>query len=121
MTIFLKFENAKKLGTMIDKKFHIEPERIGKDQEKYCTDWSLFTKTKDYKPFKRFLPEFPKEYYNGSADFEKQLCVEKALEQKKSKSEIVKKCHVSSEELKEFIEINRIIEELDDIEELIKN
>ncbi len=42
-------------------------------------------------------------------------------EQKKSKSEIVKKCHVSSEELKEFIEINRIIEELDDIEELIKN
>ena len=122
MVLFLNMENAKKLGTMIDEKFCIEPETIGEDQEKYCIDWSLFSKTKDYKPFQRYLPEFPKKYYaEGNSDYAKQLCVEAAIQQGKTTPEIVEECGVNSKDVEEYIEINRIIEKLDDIEELIKN
>ena len=122
MNFFLNMENAKKLGTMMNEKFHIEPETIGEDQEKYCIDWSLFTKTKDYKLFQRFLPEFPKKYYaEGNSDYAKQLCVEAAIQQGKTTPEIVEECGVNSKDIEEYIEINRIIEKLEDIAELIKN
>tara|TARA_Y100000590_G_scaffold380424_1_gene448774 strand:- start:1255 stop:1605 length:351 start_codon:yes stop_codon:yes gene_type:complete len=115
-------ENATKLGIMMNEKFHIEPGPIGEDQEKYCIDWSLFSKTKDYKPFQRFLPGFPAKYYvKGNSDYTKQLCVESAIQQGKTTPEIVEECGVNSKDIEEYIEINRIIEELDDIEELIKN
>ena len=138
MVLYLTYENAAKLFTMMDFVFHIEPprEEMDEDIEKYCTNFSLFNKTKDSEPFKRFLPEFPKLYYGKNWSGSKQECVEHSMKRKKWKeSEIVKECHVSSEELKEYIEINRIIEKLteragkipqewlarDVIQELIKN
>ena len=118
MTIFLKFENASKLGTMMNEKFHIEPET--EDME--CRNWFQFMEKNDAEPFKRFLPEDPKEYYaKGNPDYAKQLCVEAAIQQGKTTPEIVEECGVNSKDIEEYIEINRIIEELDDIEELIKN
>ena len=118
MTIFLKYENASKLGTMMNEKFHIEPETI----DMTCSDYFRFLETNDAEPFKRFLPEDPAKYYvKGNPDYAKQLCVEHSIQQGKTEPEIVKECGVSSKDIKEYIEINRIIEELEDIEELIKN
>ena len=99
---------------MMNKKFHIEPENI---DEMTCSDWFRFLETNDAEPFKRFLPEDPKEYYaKGNPDYAKQLCVEAAIQQGKTTSEIEKECDVNSKDIEEYIEINRIIEELDDIE-----
>ena len=118
MTIFLNMENASKLGIMMDEKFHIEPET----EDMKCRDWFRFMEKNDAEPFKRFLPEDPKEYYaKGNPDYAKQLCVEAAIQQGKTTPEIVEECGVNSKDIEEYIEINRIIEELDDIEELIKN
>ena len=119
MTLYLSFTNANKLFPMMNKKFHIEPENI---DEMTCSDYFRFMETNDAEPFKRFLPEDPAKYYaKGNPDYAKQLCVEHSIQQGKTEPEIVKECGVSSKDIKEYIEINRIIEELEDIEELIKN
>ena len=119
MVLYLSLVNASKLATMMNKKFHIEPENI---DEMACADWFRFMETNDGEPFKRFLPEYPAKYYvKGNPDYAKQWCVEHSIQQGKTEPVIVKECGVSSKDIKEYIEINRIIEELEDIEELIKN
>jgi len=113
-------ENAQKLGRMMDEKFNIE--KNPGDLDAGCINWKLFEESKDFEPFKRFLPKSLDTYYSKeNADYEKQLCVEHATQQGKTTSEIEKECGVNSEDVEEYIEINRIIEELEDIEELIKN
>ena len=118
MILYLSFTNANKLFPMMNEKFHIEPETI----DMTCSDYFRFLETNDAEPFKRFLPEDPAKYYaKGNPDYAKQLCVEAAIQQGKTIPEIVEECGVNSKDIEEYIEINRIIEELDDIEELIKN
>ena len=117
MVLYLSFTNAEKLFPMMNEKFHIEPETI----DMTCSDYFRFLETNDAEPFKRFLPEDPAKYYaKGNPDYAKQLCVEGILGLK-TEPEIVKECGVRSKDIKEYIEINRIIEELEDIEEMIKN
>ena len=120
MVFFLNMKNAQKLGRMMQDKFNIEKDPG--DLDKGCINWKLFEESEDFEPFKRFLPKsLPTYYAEGNADYEKQLCVEHSIEQGKTTQEIEEECDVNSKDIEEYVKINRIIEELDDIEELIKN
>ena len=135
--VFVDFYKSVVLLRMLNEKHEIglDAEKL----EKGCPAWDNYTKKKKFEPYKKLIPLRPDLYYKkGNADWEKTLDIISELEyidgiqfvyeddilrtQKyslpkgKKASDIAKKCGVSSQDVTNFIKINRIADKILDQE-----
>ena len=81
---FLVLEEAVKVIRALNRKYHIEP-----SDAKGCQNWVNFAKTKNFKPYKKYIPKRPDIYYKkGNVHYEKLL---KATEQNPKEMRLMKK------------------------------
>ena len=136
--VFVEFTKCIILIRLLKEKHKIDLD--AEKLEKGCPAWDNYTETKKFEPYKKLIPLRPDLYYKkGNAGWEKTLAIISELEcvdsgivyystdepqqtQKyslpkgKKASDIAKKCGVSSQDVTNFIKINRIADKILDEE-----
>ena len=65
--VFLVLNEAEKIIRALNRKYRIEP-----SDAKGCQNWVNFAKTKNFKPYKKYIPKRPDIYYKkGNVHYEK--------------------------------------------------
>ena len=135
--IFIDLAKCTGLLQILNKKY-----KLGLDGDKPgsgCPAWGKFTEKKKFEPYEKLIPASPPLYYKkGNADWEKtqeikkelkyvdgvkfwqdnelKLTLKYSLPKGKNASDIAKKCGVSSQDVTNFIKINRIADKILDEE-----
>ena len=136
--IFIDLAKCTGLLQILNKKY-----KLGLDGDKPgsgCPAWGKFTEKKKFEPYEKLIPASPPLYYKkGNPDYKKIICLTNELEyvdgitvwlkgddpyltrkyslpKGNNASDIAKKCDVSSQDVTNFIKINRIADKILDEE-----
>ena len=135
--VFADYDKAMILIVRLNKKYKLGLD--GEKLEKGCPAWDNFTEKKKFEPYEKLIPASPPLYYKkGNADWKKtqeikkelksvdgvkfwqdnelKLTLKYSLPKGKNASDIAKKCGVSSQDVTNFIKINRIADKILDEE-----